>query len=202
MEYFCCVLHKIYNILTDPTIIGEYVEIVVNLITGVVLISGIRYLKPLKEKTVSSTFNFWAQLKIYLSQIVLYIDSDVGVLDNLYSEESRKDWDILSPADLRVKEFKNIVESTIHFLKSSPDQMPAYKGWSDDYSELIQFLNDIIVFDICDKSQYFKFSEKKSVKERNEFGENICRLINKVCEGIVKKQNKVETDIFQSDFWG
>lgn len=162
-----------------------------------VLISGLRYLKPIKEKTISSTFNFWAQLKVYLNQISIYIRSNTGVLNNLYSEQVRKSWDKLSPADLRVHEFKNVVTATIEFLKNSPDQMPVYPGWSDDYNRLIQYLNEMIIFDICNQSDYFLFDNNETIDDREKLATDICSLIDKVCSGIAQKQNEVEAGLFK-----
>ena len=133
-----------------------------------------------------------------MEQLSLYISCDVGVLDNLYSSDSRKNWDILSPDDSRIEEFKSIVNEALNFLKRSPDQMPAYNGWSKDYGELIKFLNDVIVFDVCNNDQHFKFYDEKTLEERNKYAKEIQDLIQKMHSGIAKKQESIESQLFVS----
>ncbi len=197
MLYLNCISHKLCYIFSDPTFWRDWVEIIVNIITGVILISGIRYLKPLKEKTISSTFNFWAQLNIHLNQISLYLENNVELLDNLYSVKVRQSWDKLSEQTERLEDFKRVIISTVDFLKSTPDQMPAYEGWSSDYHKLIQYFNEMIIFDICDGNNHFKFDNDETITDREDFRNDICKLIGEICTGISEKQKKVEKNLFR-----
>ena len=53
----------------------------------------------------------------------------------------------------------------------------------------------MIVYDVCDSEQYFKFSTHATDEERNEYCHDICITINKICTEIEKKQKKVEKRI-------
>ena len=43
-------------------------------------------------------------------------------------------------------------------MNETSDQMPAYQGWSEDYTLLLGYLEDMIVYDISDSSTTIHFS--------------------------------------------
>lgn len=176
-------------------IVEKCVNIGVNVFTGVVAIIGIGYIKPLKDKTRAATFTFWSQLSIRLTVIRKWIEHDNGILDNMYSSNAKMGWSILAPDTDRIKQFKEIVQATLDYLEETSDQMPAYKGWSEDYTKLIEYLSDIIIYDIADNTGYFKFIAPVREDQREQYCSEICEIIVRICSGIENKQKEIEKKI-------
>ena len=202
MEYLIKIVHILFtNTVIDfpcGSFIKDYVDIVTKILTGVIAILGLGYLKPLKEKTVTATFNFWSQLRTRLKRISQWLKSNDGLLDNMYSDEAKDSWEShLTPAKDKIVAFKNLVEDTIKYAENANDQMPAYIGWSDDYNKLLETLSDMLIYDISNCNSGFKFTTTKTDKERKEFCEDICNTINRICDGIELKQKSIEVDIFK-----
>ena len=191
-EYFCFLWNIIYKVISNPDVLESYCNIISDILVGVVAIIGVGCLKPLKDKTLSATFNFWSQLRVRLLTIKKWLEQDCGLLDNLYSPESKININILTPEDTRIMEFKKNVQSTLEFIENSNDQMPAYIGWSKDYSQMIAYLEDMIVYDIGDPRRFFKFQHQITESDRKKYRDEICTTIFKICHGIEEKQNQIE----------
>ena len=127
-----------------------------------------------------------------------WLKSNYGLLDNMYSQESKKGWEnTLTPPGERIESFKKCINDVLRYMESTEDQMPAYIGWSNDYSELITYFRDMMVYDICDNSQYFKFREEKTTMQRREYIDSICHTIDKICSGIDAKQKNIENKLLK-----
>ncbi len=70
--------------------------------------------------------------------------------------------------------------------------MPAYIGWTQDYNQIVEFLNDMIQFDIKDPDNYFKFKEPKTLQDRKKYCDDICIIMRRLCHNIEIKQREVE----------
>lgn len=170
--------------------------IFLNIVLGVSAYKGLGYLKTFKEKKDAATFTFWMHLRIRMMEIRAWLQDSNSLINHLFTEETRLSWESESPEDEeRIKTFQKLVKETICFIKEAPDQIPAYSGWTYDYNKLVNFLNDIIQFDICNEKEYFKYKEIRSIKERNDYCEDICMAIERMCKGIEDKQIKVEESI-------
>lgn len=192
-EYYCRLANKILYVLSKSDFILNYVDIMLKILTGVVAIIGLRYIKPLKDKTLGATFTFWSQLKIRLIRIKVRIEADKGILKNIYAKDNRDIVEELSPDINRVKDLKKDIEDTIDFIRQTPDQMPAYQGWSKDYFKLLFMLEECVVYDICNNEKYFK--RITSDEDRIDYRIEICTIIDNICEGIDKMQNELEKQI-------
>lgn len=192
-----CIIQHIILLIVDN--IGKFKDlsyIFLNIALGLGAYKGLGYLKTYKEKRNAATFTFWVQLRVRMMEIKCWLEQDYGLINYLYDEDTRGDWVNESAAvDSRISIFKNMVVETIQFIKSTPDQMPAYVGWVDDYNKFISFLNDIIQFDISDGRNYFKFEEEKSVNDRDCYIKDICNVMDRMCNKIVLKQRKIETEL-------
>lgn len=166
------------------------------MVLGVSAIKGLAYLKTHKEKREMATFTFWTHFRIRVMEIERWLNNDYNLINYFFDENSRSTWESESGDDeLRLQFFKGIVEETIQFMKKTPDQMPAYIGWSDDYTEFMLFLNDIIQFDICNGEDYFKFQKEGNTEKRDEYCKRICEIMNRICDGILDEQRKIEEGI-------
>lgn len=154
---------------------------------------GLGYIKTFEEKKNTATFTYWVQLRIRLLIIKGWLEEDNNLINFLFGEESRATWESEVGADKqRIEKFLDIVEETIHFIKTTPDQIPAYNGWTDDYNKLIIFLREITLFDISNGKCYFKFNGINNIKERNDYCKDICSVIERMCNGIMHKQAEIE----------
>ena len=176
-------------------IVEQCVSMGVSIFTGVIAIIGLGYIKPLKDKTRAATFTFWSQLSVRLTVIRKWIEQDNGLLDNMYSGNAKIEWSVLAPSTERITQFKEIVQSTLDYIKETSDQMPAYKGWSKDYAEIINYLSDMVIYDIANNSEYFKFVTPVSENARTQYCSEICDTISKICTHIEAKQKKIEKKI-------
>lgn len=176
----------------------DIASIFLSVVTGVNIIRGFNYLKDLRKKTDAATFTFLAQLRVRLIEISQWLENEKGILGNFYTPDAKDAWEsYLSPTDIRVKEFKRKVEDALIYIKSTPDQMPAYRGWTIDYNKLINFLNDVIQYDICDSEKYFKFTAMERESHMEEYCNDICKSIDRICKGIETKQEEIETKLFK-----
>ncbi|MCI9175857.1 MAG: hypothetical protein HFH49_13130 [Lachnospiraceae bacterium] len=93
-----------------------------------------------------------------------WLKEDDTLINNLYDSKIRKTWESeLSQDDNRTEEYKVIAKKTIEYIEKTQDQMPAYIGWTSDFNIIVEFLNDLIQYDICDAKRYFKFISHKTL---------------------------------------
>lgn len=192
----CDFMHILNTIVNNIGNIKDATYVFLNIALGVGAFKGLSYLKTYREKRHAATFTFWAQLRIRLMQIENWLKDNSSLVNYFYNEETRCEWEGES-SDLssRIVTFKNLIEDTIEFIQKSPDQMPAYIGWTDDYNSIISFLSDAIQFDICNGSDYFKFEGRYSIKERNAYVESVCEVLDRMCNNIMVKQRQIEREI-------
>lgn len=187
-----------YNSASTPSMI-ETIEIWVNIcsgiITGVVAIIGLFCFKPLKDKARAATFTFWSQIRIRLEMIRKWLDIDYGILDNLYSPDAKIGTAVLAPDKDRIDQLKAIISDTLSYIKTAEDQMPAYRGWSVDYAQVVEYLEEMLVYDISNNERYFKFTAPTTDAQRRAYCEEICKAIDKICSEIKKKQDHAESKI-------
>lgn len=189
--YLGCTIHIILEELSQPHLISDFVELMSKIVIGVVSIIGIMYIKPLKDKTMTATFTFWSQLKVRLTEIRVRLEADEGILWNIYEQKSQEK---LSPTMPRVQELKKEIQNTLDYIKNTPDQMPAYQGWSGDYTRLISLLEDCLVYDICDDKHHFKLvtDDDEIIVDYNT---EIRAIISKICSEIDRRQKYIEKKI-------
>lgn len=102
-------------------IIEKCVGMSASILAGVIAIIGLGYIRPLKDKTRAATFTFWSQLSVRLTVIRKWIEQDNGLLDNMYSSDAKKEWSVLAPNTDRITQFKEIVQSTLNYIKETSD---------------------------------------------------------------------------------
>lgn len=181
----------------------EYMEKVVsislNIVTGVGIIIGLGYLKTLKDKTYIATFSFWTQFYNRVYELLKWLEDDNNIINNLYSPEAKKTWEnCLAETSDKTNEFKDKVKEILIFLKQTPDQMPAYIGWTSDYNYLMVFFYDIIKYDICNPDDCFKFCVPTEINLKNDYCKKIIKVMTNMCNGIKKRQEIVEKRIYKS----
>lgn len=169
-------------------------ETLISIIGGVCAISGILWLKDLKNKQNTAIFGFWSQLVVKLKILKKRLESDYSLINNLYPVESQEVWtNIAAPPNRSdIEMFMDLAQETLTFIKDAEDQMPAYRGWTNDYAALIDFLDDVLYYDISLPTDKFKFLGKLPVSERNTYVSSICSLLSRLIEEIEKTQKQVE----------
>ena len=131
------------------------------IIGGFCALKGIGYLESLREKKVSATFSFEAQLYAHLYELKFMLDQDETLLTGLYSNTARNEWGNKNAASNEsLNQFYTCAKNTFDFIKATPDQMPVYKNWVADYTKLIQFLVDVLHYDIRNTTGNFKYHDK------------------------------------------
>lgn len=72
--------------------IKNLTDIIISVLGGICVITGLNYLKNLKEKKYAATFGFWVQLGVKLRMIMKRLEGDKNLVNNLFSEEARNSW--------------------------------------------------------------------------------------------------------------
>lgn len=185
------------TIFTNSENIKNIAEVFAAIIGGVCAIKGIYWLKGLRDKKIAATFGFWSQLAIKLKMLKKRLESNHNLINNLYSIEAKKSWLNISapPEKESLNEFKGLVEEILSFIKDAPDQMPAYRGWTDDYSKLVDFLDDILYYDVSIPNAMFKFDDPCSVEDRDKHLDDICKILSHLIEEIEKAQKSIEKEL-------
>lgn len=193
MEFLLKECHIINYIISNLSEIKNCSNVFLNIVTGVGIIKGFNYLKELKAKKSAATFTFWSQLRIRVYELLNWLQEDYSLIDNLYDSNIRNSWESsLSPNKDRIESYKKKVEEVIIYIESTPDQMPAYIGWTADYTKILEFLNDLIQYDICNAKEYFKFTKDETINHRNDYCKNICEIMKRLCNEIENKQKEIE----------
>lgn len=190
---FFHILQTVYGFET----IKDCTQVFVNIVTGMSIIKGFNYLKSLKDKTNSATFTFWSQFRIRIHELKNWLEADETLINNLYDPKIRATWEgELSQGEERVEKYKEKIKQTISYIENTPDQMPAYEGWTSDYNKIIVFLYDMIQYDICNSESYFKFVSAQTINDRKQYCKDICNTMTRMCEKIEQRQAKVEQYLF------
>lgn len=120
---------------------------------------------------------------------------EIGLLNNMYPPEERKNWETINPTAEKLATFKNSVEETLAYLQSTTDQLPAYIGWSEDFSKFMQFLANVTQYDIEASDEKFVESTDGIIKDRKMYWEDVCKTMQRLQEGIENRQKMVEKKI-------
>lgn len=174
------------------TVAGTFLSIV----TGVGILFGMSYLKSLKEKKLAASFSFWSQIKLKIVRLQNYLLWNKEIINNLYSTESRLYWEEKEVALEQLQEFKKLASEVLEYLDKTPDQMPAYKGWSNDMINFIDFLSKIVQYDICKSNDMFLNKEIVEKEERDSYYADICKTMKNLIDGIQEGQTDLENKLF------
>lgn len=174
----------------------NYSQIILNIVTIISIIVGLNYLRPIKNNVYGATFTYWENIKVRLSIILQYLSKDYNIINNLYSKTTRENWSgALTPNDNSILRFKNIVDETLKYIESAENQMPVYVGWSKDYQVIINFLVDVVVNDITNPNNFFKYKNKQTMMERDNYCKKICSTISTINNAIIDKQTILEKQL-------
>lgn len=173
--------------------LNDLAGIIAAIIGGICALKGIGYLETLKKKKAAATFSFWSQLSVRLCELKAALYYDKRILNGLYSEDIRETWvDTTGASPTVVNKFYQNAHETLFFIKSTPDQMPAYKNWMEDYKGLISFLVDVIQYDVRDLGSGFKFtndSEEEFIYPV-DYCNSICTIIDNLLNGMKSEQDE------------
>lgn len=162
----------------------------------VVIVIGLSWLKPLKEKESAASFTFWSQLRIRLIKIHSHLMANDMCLYYLYDPLVSRQWDgVLAPKSETFRSLRDAVDETLIFLQGAKDQMPAYPGWTKEYTELLEYLTDIVAYDICESTAKFKYKEMVEFSNLSVLRSNICNLIESICMKIEARQLSIENKL-------
>lgn len=199
MEYLI-VVKNISQAESGGAGILEYIEkglsLSNSLLALVVIIIGLSWLKPLKEKQSAASFTFWSQLRIRLIKVRGHLMADEKCLYYLYDPKVSGEWEsTLAPEPEDFRPLRDVIEETLNFLQGADDQMPPYSGWTNNYTELLEYFTDIVAFDICNSKAKFKYTTKADYCDLTQLRDKICNLIESICTKIESKQLSIENKL-------
>ena len=202
MEYSSEWIHILKNIgldiLEKSENLKNLTDIIISILGGICVITGIYYLKNLKEKKYAATFGFWVQLIAKLKRIKNRLEEDNNLINHMFSQDSRSRWtNAAAPAyQSDIDELKSIAQRTLDIIDSASDQMPAYPGWTDDYTFLMDFLDDLFRYDIGNPNERFKYNGVHTIEERNQYVTKVCDTLGRLISGIENAQKAIEKALF------
>ena len=170
--------------------------IFLSIIMGVSMIFGMRYLKSLREKKLDASFSFWSQIKLKIIRLHNYLLWDKEIINNFYSPESRIRWEEKEVAIQQLQEVKKIAVDILKYLDETPDQMPAYIGWSEDMLKFEDFLSKLVQYDICKNDSMFLTNSIVEKEERDAYYADICNTMQSLIDGIQSGQAYLEINLF------
>lgn len=170
-----------------------YLPIAISILTVIGLIRGLQYISSLKEKQKTAVFGFWSQLVIRLKRIKDELTVHPELINNIYEPTIREGYETGTANTKDINEFKKVIEELETFLKATPDQMPAYSGWSEDLHTLMDFISCVCTYDICDKDHLFV--DNKFFKNRNEYCKYTIDAISNIMQNIEKEQTFIENKL-------
>lgn len=196
MTYLAEIMNNINQAAANKSMLAQFdqfLTIANSLLALVVIIIGLNWLKPLKEKQNAASFTFWSQMYIRLIRINSYLKSNNKCFFYWYSPSARAEWQaILAPNPEEISQLRIMVEETLTFLQEANDQMPPYNGWTNDYAKLLGYFADMVVYDICLSDAKFKFNEKTNYNDYLKLHNSICALIDLMCGKVESKQKTIE----------
>lgn len=192
-----CTKHNIAEIIDSfLNFTNILVDIFLSVVTGVTMIIGLRYLKSLKEKKLAASFSFWSQLKLKIIRLNNYLFWNKEIVNNLYSIETRIQWEEKEIPIKQLEEFKQLSIDILSYLDKTSDQMPAYNGWTEDMKNFIDFLAKIIQYDICNGNSMFMETRVVDKEIRDEYYAGVCKTLTNLIDGIQRGQQELEEKLF------
>ena len=184
---------SIINILT----------IISSLLSIGLVIYGVTSLGRFKEKKDSASFTYWTQFRIHVVMMKEYLEKYPQICDNIWNTESRRcaarEGAIVKGV---LKEFQDECTNFLDFVKGASDQIPAYRGWTKDYSEVITCTTDMIVYDVTDSTHKFKhrFSSEGieinvELAEMEDYYRSFLNYLQRMDKGILDCQINIEKKI-------
>lgn len=178
------------------------ISIVSSLLSIGMVIYGFTYLSRFKDKKDSASFTYWTQFRIYLVMMEKYLEKYPQLCDNIWNEESRIEASREGAVVKQVlQDYQNLCSSFLTFAKEASDQIPAYKGWTNDYVGAISCATDMIVYDITDSAHKFKHQYNNGeeiiveLKDMEDYHKRFCSYLRRLDNGIAKCQIDIEERI-------
>lgn len=185
-------LSKTPDIMEIIKNVSDIISLLISLCTLFGLVVGLGYVHSLRKKKQEGLFNFCSQIKVRLFRIYTTLSDNPGLINNMYRPEIRDTYEKSSPTGEKVSQFKLIVNETEEFLKSTSDQIPAYKGWNNDIGVVIECLINIEIYDICNPDGGFV---PDGFCDRSEYCRRIIHAMKHIIKKIDKIQRKIEKQI-------
>ena len=170
--------------------------IILSIVTGVGIILGLGYFRKFKEKQMSAAFGFWSHLNMLIAQIKAQLSSSPYLLSNMFSESPSLS-ETGTPPEKETKLLLSVAEEALEYLKCTPDQIPAYIGWSEDIVKLKVFLYEIVLYNVTDsENQFIDMSKYRNerIDMTTYVNENIC-MLEKIHMNILRAQKQIEMKI-------
>lgn len=170
------------------------------IVSGILAIKGIRYINLLRKKRVEVVYGYWTHILIRLKAMKTMIKNDHAIINNLFAPRCVEEWTITgAPTSTdNILCFKTTAEETLEFMKQASDQLPAFKGWSENYQHVVDFIIDILFYDITDPNRNFKY-DKGGVDARDEECKKIEGILETMINGIEHEQKSLEKKILKHD---
>lgn len=184
-------IEQIQNIVT---ICKDFFSIILSIITGLCALTGVSYIKALKNKKLEAASGFWIQILSYLLELKNLMGNNRLALDFLYSKDAKNNNEnIGNRSNENRLELSDMSQKVLALIMGSNNQIPVCRGWTQRYIKLNELLYDLSHL----KDDYYsKWDEwDNGVSRENYYKENIDNL-NKMISAIIKYQKDIENKLY------
>ena len=178
----------------------DFCELLLSIVAIIGGIIGLLYFNKLREKRLSASFSYMAQLRIHIENIkMLFVSSHDELLNELVCPTQRSPIAEFENSNYNevINIFKTRVDQALNFLSCTKDQMPVYKGWTEKMALFIQLL-ETFSFAFNTSGYIWKGSYDQIQKQKNSFysvhEKNLAEMIKDIEEYQKRNESKIVTE--------
>ena len=172
--------------------INEPVNCFVDCINLLLLLYGCTYISSLRNRKREAVFGYWSQLIVRLRVIRESLDHNYALLNNMYSDSIRDRYEEGTPDEWCIDVFRGQVDDLVEYLKTVDSQIPAYRGWSNDFDIVLRFASYVTIFDITKPDSMFIDKLLDGFQERDAYCEELCSTLSNIINSIQREQLRYE----------
>lgn len=177
----------------------DFCELLLSIVAIIGGIIGLLYFTKLREKRLSASFSYMAQLRIHIENIkMLFVSSHDELLNELVCPTQRLlivEFENSNYNEV-INIFKNRVDQALVFLSCTKDQMPVYKGWTEKMTLFIHLL-ETFSFAFNTSGYIWKGSNDQIQKQKDDFysvhERNLAEMIKDIEEYQKSNESKIVT---------
>lgn len=156
------------------------------------VVYGLTIISSLKRQKREAIFSFWSQLVVRLRLVHDNLMLNNSIINCMYSNSFRDRYEEMVPDTCYIDDFKSQLSDLVEYLKTADAQIPAYRGWSDDFDTIYRFIGYVDTFDIANPDSMFIDDFLETYPDRDEICEEVCSAMSRIINNIHKEQLRYE----------
>jgi len=156
---------------------------------------GVRAISRIQAKSEDAIFSFYSRFQVYLKLILKALGTEgVSVLYYMFQEDIRRREYIFNiPTPEELKQFKDLIDDILNFLKNSDGQISSTKKIYEQRKKFIEF----IIEEKFSLGVIYPYGDKNGVEKLRRKFQDYTSLINDMIDEIEILQKKLLTPIWK-----